>query len=79
MPTPIRLSRGRCAGKSVGGCLSVCLSGWMDGWGGGLFFVLFLPLVKFKQYAVTRTKCHFPAIHLNLASILKLTFDLLKC
>lgn len=51
----------------------------MDGWGGGLFFVLFLPLVKFKQYAVTRTKCHFPAIHLNLASILKLTFDLLKC
>lgn len=60
-------------------CLSVCLDGWMDGWGGGLFFVLFLPLVKFKQYAVTRTKCHFPAIHLNLASILKLTFDLLKC
>ena len=46
---------------------------------GGEGHSLFLPLVKFKQCAVTRSKCHFPPIHLNLASILKLTFDLLKC
>lgn len=49
------------------------------GVGGVVFFVLVLPSVKFKQCAVTRSKCHFPPIHLNLASILKLTFDLLKC